>query len=248
MRVIPAPLLSLENVSKTYTRGLHALRVLRGVSLEVHAGEFIAIYGQPASGKTTLLKVAAGFESPDGGAVRFRGDDLNRVSSGRLADLHLEEIGWVQRAGPQSSELPVVEHIALPLLSSRGNKKAHRLAKDALARVGAEACALETWANLADVERMWVALAQALVRRPRLLLVDDPTAGLDVMERQRVFALLRKVADDDEVGVVVAVPDLPSMLRAHDVRALSGGSLIAPPAPPGGRGKVIEFPSGERSA
>lgn len=241
-----APLLSLEQVSKTYTRGFHVLRVLKEVSLEVHAGEFIAIFGQPCSGKTTLLKVAAGLESPDRGAVRFMGEDLNEIPNRRLDDLRLKEIGWVQRGGPQASELPILQHVALPLLTHYGNKRAFQHAREALARVGAEQCAMQTWSKLSDAERTWVSLAQQLAKRPRLLLVDDPTAGLDVLERERVIALLRSIADNEHVGVIMVVPDLPAMLRAHDVRSLSAGRLIAPDPPAGA--KLIDFPSGERSA
>lgn len=241
-----APLLSLENVSKVYTRGFHVLRVLKEISLEVHAGEFIAIFGETCSGKTTLLKIAAGLESPDSGVVRFMGRDLNAISSRRLDDLRLTEIGWVQRGGPQATELPVLEHVAMPLLTLYGYKRAFDFARAALARVRAEQCAMQTWSNLSNAERTWVSLAQALAKRPRLLLVDDPTAGLNVLERERVIALLRSIADDEQVGVVMVVPDLPAMLRAHDVRSLSAGRLVAPDPPSGA--KLIDFPSGERSA
>lgn len=244
----PQPLLSIENVSKTYWRGPHELRVLREVSLDVFPGDFMAIYGQRSAGKTTLLKLAAGYESPDEGTVRFDGQDLNELPRKRLAELHLHEIGWVHRAGPQTQDLRVIEHVALALMSDRGHHEAHKQAKTALARVGVEECAYQTWTDLSDAERMSVSIAQAIVRGPRLLLVDDPTAGLDVLERERLVALLRETADDAKLGVLMAVPDLPAMLRAHDVRSLSDGQLLAPDPPPGGRGKLIDFPGGERSA
>jgi ABC-type lipoprotein export system ATPase subunit len=248
MSAATPPLLSIENVSKTYCRGPHELRVLREVSLEFYPGDFIAIYGQRSAGKTTLLKVAAGYESPDEGLVCFDGQDLNALPRKRLAELHLHEIGWVHRTGPQSHDLRVIEHVALALLSDHGHYVAHKKAKTALARVGVAECAFETWTNLSDAERMSVAIAQAIVRGPRLLLVDDPTAGLDALERERLVALLRETADDTKLGVLMAVPDLPAMLRARDVRTLSNGQLLAPDPPPGGRGRVIDFPGGERSA
>src|SRR5215218_9467875 len=177
--IASAPLLSMENVSKTYHRGPHELQVLRDVSLDVYAGDFIAIYGQRSAGKTTLLKVAAGVELPDAGTVSFAGDDLATLSRRRLAALHREEIGWVRRAGPQSQDLRMIDHVALPLLSSLGQQGAQRKAKAALAKAGVGECGFEHWSNLSDAERMAVSLAQGLVREPRLLLVDDPTAGLD---------------------------------------------------------------------
>lgn len=242
------PLLSLEHVSKTYWRGPHELNVLRDVSLEVHAGDFMAVYGQRSAGKTTLLKVAAGVEPPDEGRACFDGQDLATLSRRRLAMLHRERIGWVRRTGPQSKDLRMLDYVALPLLSSRSQQVAHQQAKVAMAKVSVEECAFESWANLSDAERMSVVIAQAIVRGPQLLLVDDPTAGLDVLERERVVALLRATADESRIAVLMAVPDLPAMLRAHDVRSLSDGRLLAPDPPPGGRGVVIDFPGGERSA
>jgi ABC-type lipoprotein export system ATPase subunit len=242
------PLLSIENVSKTYYRGPHELQVLCDVSLDVYAGDFIAIYGQRSAGKTTLLKVAAGVEAPDSGTVRFAGADMAKLSRRQLAQLHREEIGWVRRAAPQSQDLRMIDHVALPLLSSLGHEGAQQRAKAALTKVGVGECGFERWGSLSDAERMAVALAQGLVREPRLLLVDDPTAGLDVLERERIVALIRAVADDGRLGVVMAVPELPAMLRARDVRSLSAGRLLAPDPPPGGRGVVVDFPGGERSA
>lgn len=243
-----APLLSLEHVSKTYSRGPHDLHVLRDVSLEVHTGEFIAVYGGRNAGKTTLLKVAAGVEPADSGSVRFEGMDLATLSRRRLAGLYREQIGWVRRAGPQSQDLRMLDYVALPLLGRSGKVAAQQRAKLALEQVGAAACAFEPWSSLSDAERMAVAIAQGMARDPKLLLVDDPAAGLDVFERERIVALLRAAADDARVGVVMTVPDLPAMLRAHDVRSLSNGKLLAPELPPGGRGVVIDFPGGERSA
>jgi ABC-type lipoprotein export system ATPase subunit len=242
------PLLSFEHVSKTYWRGPHQLTVLDNVSLELRAGDFVGVYGQKSAGKTTLLKVAAGFETPDHGTVRFEGADLAGLSRRHLSALHRHDVGWVERSGPMSADLRVLDYVALPLLGTRGQRAADQRAKSALARVGAEECAYETWDRLADAERMLVAIAQALVREPRLLLVDDPTAGLDVLERERIAGLLRTAADESELGILMAVPDMPAMLQAHDVRSLSRGQLLAPASPPpNGRGQVIDFP-GERSA
>jgi ABC-type lipoprotein export system ATPase subunit len=245
---VSRPLLSLESVSKTYWRGPHELHVLRDVSLDLHLGDFVAVYGQQSSGKTTLLKVAAGVEPPDEGCVRFDGQDLATLRRGRLSELRRDEIGWVRRTGPQSADLRMIDYVALPVLNRYGEREAQRCAKRALAIVGAEPCAFDQWATLSDGERMSVVIAHGLVREPRLLLVDDPTAGLDPIERERIVGLLRSFADEGTLGVLMTVPDLPATLRARDVRSLSGGTLLAPEAPPGGRGVVIDFPGSERSA
>jgi ABC-type lipoprotein export system ATPase subunit len=243
-----APLLHLDAVSKSYMRGPRELRVLRDVSLDVHPGELVAVYGKRGAGKTTLLRVAAGFEPPTSGVVTFDDVDLSRASRSRRARLHRSDIGWVERAGPRSQELVMREYVALPLYRSAGPSKAERHAMNALAKVGAEDVADARWTNLSDTERTLVAIAEALVREPRLLLVDDPTAMLGMADRERVTGMLCSAAEDDGLGVLMAVPEMPAMLQAHKLRALSRGRLLVPTDPPHGHGAVIEFPGGERSA
>lgn len=242
-----APLLQLESVSKSYWRGPQELRIFDDVSLDVHEGEMVGVYGRRGAGKTTLLRVAAGFEPPSSGTVSFAGSPLGQRSRRALARLHREEIGWVERAGPQSGELPMRIYVALPLYRRHGPFEAQRRAFAALARVGAEDAAELAWASLSDTVRALVAIAHALVREPRLLLVDDPTAGLGIVDRERVVGLLRSAAEDGGLAVVMAVPDMPAMLHAHEVRLLSRGRLIVPSEAATG-GTVVEFPSSERSA
>jgi len=242
------PLLRLESVSKAYMRGPRELRVLKDVSLDVHPGEFVGIYGQRASGKTTLLRVAAGFEPPSDGTVSFDGTDLAGLSRNRRARLHREEIGWVERAGPQSAGLVMRVYVALPLYRTVGPVEAQRRALAVLSKVGAADAADARWSSLSDTARTLVAIAEALVRGPRLLVVDDPTAGLGIIDRERVVGLLRSAAEDGGLGVLMAVPDLPAMLHAHEVRSLSRGRLLAPADPPPSGGNVVEFPGSERSA
>ena len=243
------PLLRLDSVGKSYWRGPRELSVLKDVSLDVHAGEMVAVYGQRGAGKTTLLRIAAGFELPDAGTVSFGGVELDRTPRRELARIHREQIGWVERAGPQALEMPIHVYVALSLYRTHGPAKARRRALGALAKVGAEGTAELCWPNLSDTERILVATAQVLVREPRLLLVDDPTAGLGILDRERIVGLLRSAAEDGGLAVLMAVPDLPAMLPAHEVRSLSRGRLLAPSdAHQGAGATVVEFPGGERSA
>lgn len=241
------PLLRLRSVSRSHWRGPRELAVLRDVSLDVRAGELVAIYGQRGAGKTTLLRLAGGFERPDAGTVTFAGRDLARCSRRELARLLREQIGWVERAGPQSEELPVLLHVALPLYRSCGPAAARRRAMHALTRVGADDAAEQPWRDLSDTARTLVAFAQALVREPRLLLVDDPTGGLGILDRERVAGLLRAAAEDAGLAVLAAVPDMPALLHAHEVRMLSRGRLVAPPET-GGTVVAFPVPGTERSA
>jgi putative ABC transport system ATP-binding protein len=242
--------LFLESVSKSLWRGPSEIRVLRDVSLEVRAGELVAIYGQRGSGKTTLLQVAAGLDTPGGGRVLFEGRDLAQLSRGELARLHREQIGWVERAGPRSRDVPVRDYVALALYRRLGLRAAQRRAQIALAKVGATDCAEQLWDDISDTARTLVAIAQALAREPKLLIVDDPTAGLGIIDRERIVGLLRSAAEEGGVGVLMAVPDMPAMLHAHQLRFLGRGRLLAPPRPStdDDDGAVLDFPVDKRSA
>lgn len=234
-------LLALEHVSKSYWRGRHEVVVLDDVSFEVEPGEFVAIFGQRASGKTTLLRIAAGIESPDAGIVRFEGCDVAALRRPpRIAGLD-PRIGWMRRTGPLLASMQMLDYVALPLLGTLRHREAHRRATSVLNSVGANDLARATWGALSDAERTLVMLAQATVRRPLLLLADDPTGSLGVEERMTILGLLRSTADAAGMAVLMTVPDVPDMLRSHQIMSLSGGELIKPTARP--PGEVIELRS-----
>jgi ABC-type lipoprotein export system ATPase subunit len=240
-------LLSLDAVSKSYWRGPHELKVLADLTLEVHAGEFVVVWGKRGAGKTTMLKIAAGLESPDHGTVRFEGRDLAGLSETDHAKLMRDRIGWVRRTGPRS-ELRMLDYVALPLLAAHGHRGAYTRARQALARVHVVECAGQIWGSLSDGERALVGIARGVVRSPSLLLVDDPTSNLGVREREQVIMLLRELAEKSDFGVLMAAPDMPSMMSAHQIRALSGGRILAPPDPLDRPPNVIDLRSGGRSA
>jgi ABC-type lipoprotein export system ATPase subunit len=239
------PLLSLEGVSKSFWRGPHEAVVLADVSFDVRAGEFVAVWGQRGAGKTTLATVAAGLETPESGRVCFEGCDL-ACAPGGGAEIRHHAMAWVQRTGPQSGERQVIDHVALPLLGRHSPRSARRRASAMLKRLGVGGCGGERWEGLTDGERTLVALAHALVREPRLLIADDPTASLNVLQREEVTGLLRRAADEDGLGVLITVPDMPHMAYADRVGSLSDGRLVLSGEPDAVN--VIDFPDRQRSA
>ncbi|HEY6780570.1 MAG TPA: ATP-binding cassette domain-containing protein [Thermoleophilaceae bacterium] len=232
-------LLALDRVTKRYWRGAHAVLALDEVSLELERGDFIAVWGRRGAGKSTLLRIAAGMESPDEGKVRFEGVDLSHHSRAKQAHLLRERIGVVQRSGPSIPSLPMLDYVALPLLGRLGRLEAHRRAAAALQRVGVKDSAGLTWGRLSDGAQALVAVAHAIVRGPSLVLADDPSTGLDAVEREHVVGLLRTAADETGIGVLLTTPDMPDMLRSNHVMSLSHGRLIQPRSEPG---RVIDFP------
>ncbi len=224
-------LLSLKGVSKSYWRGDTEVRVLHEVTLEIRAGEFVAVWGTRGSGKSTLLKLAARLEIPDGGSVCFNGVDLAGLSERQHARMMLEWIGWVRRTGPRS-DLRMLDYVALPLLAAHGRRHAYALAEAAVERVGLSAQTRQRWGSLCDGERALIGIAHGIARAPRLLLVDDPTANLDILERERVTELLHSLVDEQAVAVLMAVPDMPAAMRADQILSLGGGRLSCVSSPP----------------
>ena len=220
------------------------MRVLDRVSLEVHRGEVVAVWGQHNSGKTTLLKLAAGLVEPTDGRVRFAGQDLKGLSAGGLARLLRGPIAWARPTGPNSLELRMRDYVGMVLLREHSHAQARRLAAETLERVGAGGCAMARWGDLSDSERTLVAIAHAVVRAPQLLLVDDQTATLDDIQREDVMELLRGRAEEEEMAVLAMVPDMAAMMHAHTIRSLSSGQLLAPAEWEGHGGEVIDFPEG----
>ena len=179
-------LLSLTDVGKSFWRGTVRVEVLRRVSLELAPGDFVAVWGSLGSGKSTLLRIAAGLDRPDQGEVRVDGRPISELPRRDLQHLRRQEVGFADRSGPFERELTALDHVAFPLMGTMRRAEASRRAMEALRQLGLEpACGTLRWRELTDGERTLVSIAHAIVRRPKLLLVDDPTSNLGLHERER---------------------------------------------------------------
>lgn len=168
------PVLALDGVTQQHRVGRHRETVLNDVSLELWPGEIVAILGPRRSGKTTLLRVAAGIEAPAAGSVRLDGEALGALR-GSARTRRLRAVGYAPKEWRVARGKPVLDHVALPLLADgRPLLTALAQAHEALERVGAPHCAGAHVEELAPADGPRVALAQALVREPRVLLVDEP--------------------------------------------------------------------------
>ncbi len=240
------PVLSLREVSLSFPRGRrHVVRVLTGVSLDLHAGECVTVLARRSQGKTSLLRVAAGMERPDRGSVTFAGEDVWQLSDRRRSRLLSSEIGLVERAAPHL-DVPALTGVALPLLDRYGRRGAYARAKSALAHVGAGECARQHWGELADSERALVALAHGIAREPKLLLVDDLAATLGIEEHADIGELLGTLAAEREIAVLVCAGDSGPTPNADRVGSLGGGELLVTPVVPAIGTNVLEFPGEHR--
>jgi len=233
-------LLSLEHVSKRYLDGRCSLTVLDDVSLEIDPGDFVGVWGVRRSGKTTLLRVAAGVELPDEGAVYFDGNNLARMSADARAKLQRHAgIGLVWTDWRPARNESVIEHVALPLLSDGMSlRDAKEPAHHALARLCIADCAYVSLDRLSRVERIRVALAQALVHHPRVLLVDEPSALLSPSEEVELYELLHSLGADSSIAIVVASEDVAPIRTARRLMSITSGKLRSTDK----AGTVVAFP------
>jgi ABC-type cobalamin/Fe3+-siderophores transport system ATPase subunit len=238
------PILSLQDVSLSYSRGRVDVPVLKNVTLDLAAGEVVVVRAQRTQGKTSLLRVAAGMERPAEGSVQFAGRDVWSMSDKHRARLLRGQIALVDSAMPPL-DVPVRTGIALPLLDTHGRHGAYERAKQALAHVHADKCAHQHWDELADSERALVALAHGIAGEPRLLLVDDLTVTLDMGQRDEIVELLSALAAERGTAVLICADESSPVSGVDRIASLAGGGLTAPPMPEPEPGNIIDFP-GER--
>ena len=233
--VAGAPVLRFEQVTKTYPDGRRQTVVLEQASFEIHRGEHVGILGSRRSGKSTLLRLAAGLEAPDEGRVDFEGRELARMPALQRERLLRHDIGllasddWHPARGER-----VVDLVALPLLSDGATlHEAQRRARRKLNWAGVANYADDLAASLAVGERMRAMLARALVREPRLLLVDEPAVVPSLTERTELYGLLRAGAREHAATLVVASEDSDATRGTDVLMSIGRGELVRTSGEPG---------------
>jgi len=177
--------------------------VLNSVSLELAAGEYIAILGESGIGKSTLLNVIAGLEPVDAGKVFFREQDLTSMSDDALTLLRREHFGFVFQAFHVLPQLTVEQNVALPLLLRKSLQR-EPLARNAIAAVGLAGREASMPRELSGGELQRVAIARALVGAPKLILADEPTGNLDAENAKQVLALMKNLVKKQNAAAILA--------------------------------------------
>lgn len=222
-----APLLSLTQVSKRHIDGRRKIVVLDSVSLEIDHGDFVGMWGPKRSGKSTLLRTMAGVEQPDSGEVSFDGQRVSEMSARRRSRLlRYRGIALVSSDWRTQIVRPVVELVATARASDgTPMREARTLARKALGRVEVADCADERTDRLTLDERLRVALAMALVREPRLLLVDEPAVLPSPLEGDKLYDLLRSLGAERDLAVVIASENLAALSGTLRTMAVSSGEV-----------------------
>jgi ABC-type nitrate/sulfonate/bicarbonate transport system ATPase subunit len=241
---VVAELLSVERVTKGYSRGGEWVPVLADVSLEILPGEIVAVIGGRLDGKTTLLKIVAGMECPDRGSVL-----LGEQALSKLVD-RPREVRWVDREGP-GLEVVVSEFVGWPLaLNGRGRLRAERAARRMLERVGVPECAGRRWGELSNWQRVLVGLARGFIGTPKVTVIDDLLDALGEPASEGASDLLRSLVEESELrcGVLMSVSDVESAMFADRVLSITGKGSLRPIS---GRltneGEVVQMPTRGRA-
>ena len=215
---VAAPLIRLENITKTYGSADAAVQVLRGVNLRVDAGEFVAIMGPSGSGKSTVMNILGCLDAPSSGVYLFRDVHVEQLSRNQQALLRRHYLGFVFQGFNLLGRTSALENVELPLLY-RGEPaaKRHALARAALASVGLGAREQHTPAELSGGQQQRVAIARAIVTQPVMLLADEPTGNLDTRTSVEIMELLCSLNRDLGITVLMVTHEPDMAKYAHRV-------------------------------
>jgi len=221
------PILSAVGLEKTYSMGSRSLTVLRGVNLELSRGDFVALRGASGTGKSTLLHLIGGLDTPNAGEIYFHGQKLSAASSRELTIFRNRRVGFVFQAYHLLPELTALENVCLSARIARVSAKmAENGARELLERVGLNRREDHRPAELSGGEQQRVAIARALVNQPELLLADEPTGNLDSKTGTEIIELLKSLRVERQMTLVIATHDEKVAAHAQRVIELVDGRIV----------------------
>jgi putative ABC transport system ATP-binding protein len=217
-----------EDVCRHYVMGENLIRAVDGISVQVRAGEFVALLGTSGSGKSSLLNLIAGVDRPTSGAVVVEGRNLAKLSRADLAKHRLYTVGMVFQSFNLIPNMTVIENVELPLRFAEVDRaRRDSLAREALNRVGLSHRLQHRPSELSGGEQQRTALARALINRPRLLLADEPTGNLDSRTGTEIMNLIRECNDDLGMTVVMVTHERALAEQyAQRLISLADGKLV----------------------
>jgi putative ABC transport system ATP-binding protein len=220
-------IVTVDNAFKEYSRGSEKVEVLKGVSLRIDAGEFVALIGPSGSGKTTLLNLIAGLDQPTRGRVIVAGRDISRMSETELARWRTTAIGFVFQFYHLIPVLTAYENVEMPLLLLNISARRRReQVRNALDLVGLTHRLHHRPGQLSGGEQQRVGIARALVTDPALVVADEPTGDLDGRKKEEILDLLQSLQEGLKKTILMVTHDHVAALRAHRILRIDDGHLL----------------------
>jgi len=225
------PVINVQNLVKTYVVGEVEVRALRGLSLEIQKGEFVAITGPSGSGKSTLMHILGCLDRPTSGQYVLDGEDVSRMSRDQLAEVRNRKIGFVFQGFNLLSRTTALDNVELPLLygagaSLRGSERRKR-ALDALAAVGLAERGDHHPNQLSGGQQQRVAIARALITNPSILLADEPTGNLDSRTSIEVMGIFQRLNRERSITVLVITHEHDIAEYASRAIAVKDGQIVS---------------------
>jgi putative ABC transport system ATP-binding protein len=218
------PILSLQNVRKEYSTDGQPVRALDGVSLDVEAGQFVALVGRSGCGKSTLLNLAGAMDFPTSGSVLLDGVATSSLKDAELTKLRREKVGFIFQSFQLLHTLTVLGNVELPLLLA-GNTNARESARERLRWVELEGLGERYPHQLSGGQMQRVGIARALIHGPKLLLADEPTGNLDSTTGNVILELLQRLSREQNTATVMATHSAEAAALADVVVRLRDGKI-----------------------
>ena len=220
-------LLSVKNIAKTYKLGRQKLEVLKGVSLDIREGEFVAITGASGSGKSTLLQLMGGLDKPTTGEVWFAGKNLAKLSDGKLSEFRRQTVGFVFQFFYLQPFLRLERNLAVPGMFAHAKRADQRASVTELAeKVGLSDRLKHYPKELSGGQMQRAAIARALFNQPKILLADEPTGNLDSANGAAIIKLFETIREEFGMAVVIVTHDPAIAARADREIKLKDGVVI----------------------
>jgi putative ABC transport system ATP-binding protein len=221
------PIIKLDNVWRTYQLGKTEVHALRGLSLEIFPGAFVAIMGSSGSGKSTLLNIIGCLDSPTKGKVYLKGKDISAMSESQLSQFRGRILGFVFQEFNLLSNLSAIENVMLPMIFQGVSQlKRKERAKELLVSVGLEDRVFHEPGELSGGERQRVAIARAFSNSPEVIIADEPTGNLDSVTGKKIMEVLTDFHKKEGKTVVVVTHDAKIANYAEQVVNIEDGRIV----------------------
>ncbi len=220
-------IIEVRSLVKRINSGSHEVEILRGVDFSIPAGQFVAIMGPSGSGKSTLLGLLAGLDTPTEGRILLDGEEINRLSEDQMALLRARKIGFVFQSYHLVPTLTAEENVLLPLdLAGDGSQGAER-ARELLESVGLADRLDHYPVQLSGGEQQRVALARAFVRKPPVVMADEPTGNLDSTNGRHVLEMLLDLNRQEQTTLILVTHDRDLASQADRLITLKDGEVVS---------------------